>query len=163
MVPAQNDKQMKLLRVVLVAIFVCGLAACGVGGASGKPFAASSPHSNHSLIHVYRQPRSAGSIVRFYLSANGVRLTTLTNGGYFTYEAEPGNVTFAVKVRPAAGPLLLLAPFMGDEELITIPVEPNQVYFVRFSIGVLGHKMELVDASTGEAEIRGLQAFEAAP
>ena len=148
MISDASGKLIHLLRAFLVAVMACGLLACG---ARGKPFAVSSPPPNHSLIHVYRPQRAVGGANRWYLSANGVRLTTVTNGGYFTYEAAPGNVTFSVKQRPSPEILYFnwYVLLLGEEELITIPVEPNHVYYVRFSMG----SMELVDASTGEAEI----------
>lgn len=160
MIPGRNSNGSQVLRLCLLVAVACGVAACG---ARGKPFAAATPPTNHALIHVYRPQRGVGGANRWYLSANGRRLTTITNGGYFTYEAEPGNVTFGAKLRPSPAILYLdwfIALVLREEELITITVEANQGYFVRFNIGPT---MELVDTQTGEDEIRDLQAFDSIP
>jgi hypothetical protein len=127
------------------------LAACG---ASGKAFVASTPAPDHGLIYIYRQSHLQGGGASFYVSANGVRIGTLKNGGYINYEARPGNVTFAIALR-TLGPSLITIP---EKELITVPVEPGEVYYVRFKMST--QVMELVDESTGLKETHDLKSCE---
>jgi hypothetical protein len=72
-------------------------------------------------------------------------------------------VTFSTKLRPGFGNFLT-AQLESEHEVITINVEPGEVYFLRFTLpaGLLGPgtAMELVDKSTGETEIRDLKLLE---
>jgi hypothetical protein len=138
----------------------CTLAACS---GTGKPFVAATPSPDHGLIYIYRP--TFGSANSYYLSANGVRITTLSSHVYFAHEAKPGNVALAIKrkagINVLAGGLILGAASLlmeNEQELITIPVEPGEVYYVRFQAASLkgGASMQLVDKKTGESEIRDL-------
>jgi len=97
------------------------------------------------------------------LKANGQYITTVSNGGYLNYETEPGTVTFSTKLSPFFGtstfpsvPVVwlfaLLTPY---SEAITIPVEANEVYFVRFEDGRMG----VVDKAIAEQELPDLKMF----
>jgi hypothetical protein len=142
--------------MLLVAVIACIVAACG---ASGKSFVASTPTSGNGLVYVYRTSRFVGSVNVWDLRANGVRVTAVRNGGYFPYDSKPGNVTFSGKLRSNIG-TWTVAPFMADREMITINVQPGEVYFVKFDHKGGGAYMELVDKKTGEEEIRDLKMLE---
>jgi hypothetical protein len=159
-----KSQGVNLLRVLIVAGMACTLAACA---ASGKSFVASTPSNDHGLIYVYRS--AFGSANSYYLSANGVRLTTLSYRIYYSYEAKPGNVTLAIKRKAGlnvlGGGLILGVASLAmekEQELITIPVEPGEVYYVRFQAGSLkgAPSMELVDKNTAESEMRDLHTLE---
>lgn len=147
-----------VLNILLAAAMTCMIAGCA---ATGKSFVMSTPTSDKGLIYVYRPPQTMTGGLSWNLSANGVRLTVVKNGGYFPYYAAPGNVTFSAKKRPGLGDLIVLE---AEKELITINVEPGEVYFVRFTFHrgafVAGAVMEIVDKSTGEAEILDLKLLE---
>jgi hypothetical protein len=144
-------------RILLAVIMVCTITACA---ATGEVFVKSTPTSGNGLIYVYRPWRILGSGNAWYLSVNGVRMTTVTNGGYFPFDLKPDNVTFFAKLRPGIG-TLLPALIQPEQEMITINVEPSEVYFVKFDHKITGPYMELVDNNTGETEIQGLKMFDA--
>lgn len=129
------------------------LVACG---AHGPRFELANPEAGHGLIYVYRRGGALGGANSWHLWANGTHLGVVSNGGYFAYPAAPGNVTFKAQLK--FNPLTLIGPLLPQEELITIPVEEGEVYFVRFKIGP---SMELVSKDVGEKEMRNMREFPA--
>lgn len=153
---SQKSQRVCLFHLLLIVTMACIITGCG---ATGKAYVASTPTSGHALIYIYRLGRVPGSANAWYLSANGTRITTVTNGGYFAYDAKPGNVTFSAKLRPSILNFLF-AIFMPEEEMITVNVEPDNVYFVKFDHKFNGPYMEVVDKSIGETDIHYLYMFD---
>ncbi len=137
-------------RIAVILVCLVLLASCS---ASGPRFLRETPDTVKANIYVYKVGRFVGSANAWYLSANGRRITVVKNEGYFPFAADPGNVTFSAKLRAGFG-TLLLAAFIPEAELITINVEPNKEYFVRFR---LGPSMELVPKEQGLKEIEGIR------
>jgi len=95
-----------------------------------------------AIIYVYRLWSISGCGNDWYLSVNGLRLTIVTNGGYFPVLVNPGNITFSVCLCPAVWNAFILLFLPSYSERITIHVKPNKSYFVRFhSLGSMepGH------------------------
>jgi hypothetical protein len=134
----------------------CTIASCA---ATGKIYTPETPPSGQGLIYVYRPSSIVGAIATWKLYANGFQELKLNNGGYAVYHAKPGSVTFTFA--PSA---------KGSEnanlDLITINVDPGEVYFLRLTHGSLWidfqsvFRLELVDSKTGEAEIRNMKMSE---
>lgn len=148
-----NSWKTNLCRVLILVAVPCIVASCS---ATGTSFVYATPSSDHGMIYIYRPGKSFGSGAAQYVNANGVRIGTLYNNGYIPYEARPGSLTLSINIKPNVG-TVLFAGAMAPEELITIPVESHEVYFVRFKLTSSGSTMELVDNSTGQSEIRDLK------
>lgn len=137
--------------VLLIGLLV---SACSASGPRYRPVA---PSSGEAIINVYRPDRFPGSANVYHLVANGQHIAEVSNGGYCVYRAEPGNVSFSTELRPGVG-TILPALLMKEQELITVPAEAGETYYVRFD--VMGPSMELVPPAEGAAEIADLREFD---
>ncbi len=118
-----------------------------------------SPEPDTGIIYLYRVGSMVGGNNVFYLFANDEAITRIGNGGYYPYVSPPGNVTFSTRLRPSAAQRLMAVVVAArkPQDMITIPVEAGEVYYVRFDYyGRAG----LVEREKGEEEIRGLKQFE---
>jgi hypothetical protein len=140
----------------VLAILGVAMLGCSAHGPLFDP-AASAPRQGQGTIVVYRISRGPGAANAWYLNANGRPLTVITNGGYYAYQADPGNVTFSARLKPNV--LNWWAVLLGFHDLITVPVEAGQVYYVRFN---LFETMEMIDQETALKELHELRAFDAA-
>ena len=146
-------KHMRMERVLSLGIALLAGLGCA---ASGPVFSRSVPKPGTALIHIYRLAETIGGGASYCLGANQELITIITNGGYYTYVASPGNTTFSMKHKPGIIIVLRLRPF---QDVITVPAEAGEIYFVRFDyVG----RMELVSTAEGEREIQELHRFERA-
>lgn len=138
-------------RVLLLAVMACIVTSCSI--ATGNIYTPRTPLPGQGLIYIYRPPAFHGGAYSWPFIVNGVEKLKVANGGYCVYNAKPGNTTFSLG-NVIAGP---------DIEHITLYVEPDEVYYVRYSITSSlfnSMRMELVDSATGEAEIKNLRMTE---
>lgn len=146
-----------LLKVAFIISISIGIAACA--GATGPKFMPMVAPQDGAIIHVYRLPRNVGGMASWYLSANGKRITTLSNGGFYTYKSKPGNVTFSfVK---ASGFSSISDALIPEEELITVSANAGETIYVRFVVDLrAGMHMVIKDRNVGESEIKDLKMFD---
>jgi hypothetical protein len=156
------DKPRVSFRIALFVMLVLpGIVVGCAGGASGPAFTHLVPEPGTGLIYIYRVGKMIGGNNVYYLSANEELITRVGNGGYFWLMAPPGNTTFATRLKPSVVQLgaAFLFAMMEFEEVITIPVEADEIYFVRFDYYGQG---ELVTPEIGVTEIRELKRFDPA-
>jgi hypothetical protein len=70
-----------------------------------------------ALIYVYRPVKYFQGGLNYTVNANGFKVDTLFNGGYFSYIAKPGRIQFSIRSEITT--------------YLTLDVEPGQTYFIR--------------------------------
>ena len=130
------------------------LAGCAASGPAYQEAAAAPP--DRGLVYIYRPGKFIGGAVGFDVHAgpetDNRELVTLRSGGYFPYYAAPGELELWSKTESRSS--------------VTVDVHPGETIYVRGSIGVgvlVGRpSLEIVDAATGQQEIRECKLLEAA-
>lgn len=129
-----------MLALMLVGSSV--ISSCGptLGPAFQK---ANNVPKNVGVVHIYRPPSVIGGGVYYDVKANQTIVTTLYNGGYFTYFATPGEIEFSAKTESTSS--------------VTVDVKPGQIYYVKGTVGigfVVGRPhLSLVSPEIAEKEI----------
>lgn len=79
--------------------FGCSLASSALTscGSSGAAFNPANPPPGKGIVYIYRQPSIFAWAISATLTANGVPVTKVSNGGYFPYVGQPGDTLFVAK------------------------------------------------------------------
>jgi hypothetical protein len=127
------------------------LSACGTSGAQ---FQEASPGADRALVYIFRKSAAGGSASAFRIHANGEYITNMSNGGYFPYQATPGDLHIKAEIKPNVlnwGPLM----YMTDKPELDLQVEGGKTYFVEFEFGGLGGpKLTLLDDQVAPERMR---------
>lgn len=154
---------MKLNSFKLVLIFCSSifLTGCGAHGPAFSPVEIT--QSDKALVYIYRQASFAGGANTFRIWVNDNHVTDLSNGGYYAYMVDPGELSFKVKKTFNAFDLGL-AYFIWEKEreILKIKVETGKTYYVKYESDPKFHgynmaMLMLVDEETGSHEIRECQ------
>ena len=98
---------------------------------------------NKAIVYIYRPSAFIGGGVYYDVKANSKVVTTLWNGGYYPYIADPGEIEFSAKTE--------------STDSVTLDVKTGQAYYVKGTVGVgflLGRPhLTVVSANIAEAEI----------
>ena len=98
---------------------------------------------NMGLVYFYRPKKSFNPDLEFTIRANGFEINTLSNGGYFTYMAEPGRIQFSARHEVTS--------------YLTLDVEPGQTYYIRGASRpgslIARPHLELVPSEAAENEV----------
>jgi len=117
------------LTLVLALLAPLTLSGCGT---SGPKFQEASPESERALVYI----------------------TDMSNGGYFPYQAAPGDLHLKAEIKPNVlnwGPLM----YMTDKPELDIQVESGKTYFVEFEFGGMGGpKLTVLDDQTAPERMR---------
>jgi len=104
---------------------------------------ATSVPADKATVYVYRESGIFGGAVAYTVSANGVPISTLPAGGYFTYFASPGEVELSAKTEAKTS--------------VTIDAHAGETYYVKGTVGIgffVGHPhLVIVPKEVGEKEI----------
>lgn len=145
------------LTLVLALLAPLTLSGCGT---SGPKFQEASPESERALVYIFRKSAAGGSASAFRIHANDVYITDMSNGGYFPYQAAPGDLHLKAVIKPNAlnwGPLM----YMTDKPELDIQVESGKTYFVEFEFGGMGGpKLTLLDDQTAPERMRDCRQTE---
>ena len=102
----------------LVVAFAAILFGCG-GGQLGEIYKrAESIPSDKTLIYIYRVPSIVGHIHSVDIDVNGKEITSLSEGAYYPYLSDPGEVEVSTKMVIARG------------ESVTVDGKAGQVYYL---------------------------------
>ena len=98
--------------------------------------------ADKAVVYIYRPAGSGagGAAIPFGVKANDKVVTTLVQGGYYTYFTEPGNIEFTTF---ETGPM---AP--NSQFSVTVDVKAGQAYYIKGAHGKgLGGRANLVSVS----------------
>lgn len=76
--------------------------------------------SDQAMVYLYF-PKQSGASDSYTISANGLTVTRLDEGGYYPFRAAPGRTTFS-------------RPGWPDERNLTVTIEPGRTYFVKVAL-----------------------------
>ena len=119
----------------------------------GASFKGETIPADKAIVYIYR-PSPPGGLagcvaadvgIPFGLKASGKAVTTLTQGGYYAYVTEPGNIEFTAIEDKYSGPLAAKSPFS-----ITLDAKAGQTYYLKGShTHGLNVSLSLVSVSQG--------------
>lgn len=137
---------MSVLRGALVGFALLGCVGVTTGcgsslGATFRPLEQVPPEQ--AVVYVYRPRGFAGSAVVYTVNANGVPISKLPTGSYFTYVTAPGEIEFSAKTEVTNS--------------IVVSAQAGGTYYVRGGVTMgafVGHPSLLqVAQAQGEREI----------
>jgi hypothetical protein len=136
------------------AVAVAGLAmmsGCATKGAAFQQV--ESIPADKGLVYVYRPASFKGAAVSYGVKAKDTVITNLTNGGYYPYFADPGEIEIWAKTEAKSS--------------VTLDVKAGQTYYVKggIRIGALVGRPHLavVPADVGAAEIAECKLIGSSP
>jgi hypothetical protein len=135
------------------------MAGCATGPASNPSAAVEAP-ADRGLVYLYRKGSMMGAATPWKIYANGTRITSLANASYSTYLAEPGTVVFAKQMAVTPLNFGLVSLLDPKQELLTLSVEPGQVYYLKFKLGFGKVSLEPVDAPTARSDMAKLSRLD---
>jgi Protein of unknown function (DUF2846) len=148
------------LRPLALIVAVC--AACG---ASFKDSAAQTRAVplGKAHVYVYREASIYGSGDSYDLYANSHLIARMTNGGYFDFDVDPGQV--ALGVHEVVIPLAILTHLLNNlsldsHPLYTVRAQAGQTYYVKFELGIPDFKMTPVSKDGAVAAMSGMNRFD---
>jgi hypothetical protein len=77
---------------------------------------------NVGVVYIYRPSKGIGGGVSYDVKANGKTITTLYNGGYYPYFANPGELEISATTESTSS--------------VTLDVKPAQSYYVKGWVGI---------------------------
>lgn len=138
-----KNAMLRLLTFMLGLGTICSIAACAptLGHVYMK---IENVPSDKALVYIYRPSSFIGGGVYYDVKANGKVATTLYNGGYYPYVAEPGEIEFSAKTEATAS--------------VTIDAKSGQTHYIKGGVGVgfvVGRpRLRVVTANIAEQEIK---------
>lgn len=149
----------------LILYFYLVLAGCASRGSTpGPEFTFEPIPQEKALVYIYKQPSFATSGTAYVVRSDTETIALVTNGGYYPYLAEPGQLTIYGRLR--------LFVLENERRLISLPVEAGKVYYLRFEFADLdprardtstskpAPRLVHVAGAIGAWEIQGLQRFQ---
>lgn len=100
----------------LIVLSVC--LTCGCGTAPVVKLVKKS--DDMGLVYIYRPKKFYYGSSDFDVNANGFKIDTLKNGGYFHYIAKPGRIQFSARTEITS--------------IVMLDVQPGQTYYIRGSM-----------------------------
>jgi len=135
-------------------------------GGGGAEYTYEAPPQGKAKVVLYRNGSFFGHGSYELVQLNGEELTTVTNGGWFDTNVDPGKLSIATKPRVQFIGLgsLIMKNWYDYEPVLVLETTPNQIYFVRFeSPGVFSGKQRfdtvLVEESEARKELEGKKRF----
>jgi len=137
---------MALIKSVLVCavlLICCGgclvVGNCDTGApASAVVYGERPVPAGKSLVYIYREPHTAGSVNVFRIFANGKEITRVGNGGYYDYTVDPSHIDFTWLVIQDGLAYVISNPLTnsgGPFALCSLDAEAGNVYYLRFELG----------------------------
>jgi hypothetical protein len=140
----------------LLLLFACILAGCAASGVPLGDRAAPSRVAppGKALVYIYRTGGFYGSGTSWELFSNGRYVTRITNGGYYDFEVDPGQIELGVMaaVQPFGFVYSILTNLEGLQRLNTFRAEAGRPYYFKFEVGnkiTSVTKDEALEAMTG--------------
>jgi hypothetical protein len=92
-----------------------------------------------ALVYIYRLGERSGYARKYFLSANGQRITKIESGGYFPYVVEPGTMIFKADLKWCYGCSGMNYVIEGPETekrhaTLELKIEPGKVYYVKLFV-----------------------------
>lgn len=129
------------LRIVSVAMVLMLMNACATLGPKFE--ATQAAPADKALIYVYREPGFIGGGVSYMVRVNDADVSPLPAGGFFVYQATPGELEFSAKTEARTS--------------VTIDAKAGQTYYIKGTVGIgvfVGHPhLSMVSNDIGAAEI----------
>lgn len=101
------------------------------------------PVDDMGLVYIYRPKKFFQGGLNYTVNANGFKIDTLFNGGYFTYFAKPGRIQFSVRTEIT--------------NYLSLDVIPGQTYYIkgftRPGSLIPRPQLQLVSPEVGKEEI----------
>jgi len=124
--------------------------------ALGPNFKQAEIPAGKAVVYIYRPAGSAagGAAIPFGVKANGKIEITLTQGGYYAYVSEPGNIEFTAFDTGFMAPSSIFS--------ITVDAKAGQAYYLKGAHGKgLGGRarLELVSPEAGAQEIANCKSL----
>ena len=158
-----------LLGLAVLSIVLLTGCASGRLYTDAKNSGVLAPPAGRGLALIYFTPGFAGGGQRIKIYANDQPLLTpLRRGGFYDYDAEPGQVLFSTtpgsgsQVEDIAVGTVLAGPvgavaaaqrgYKKDQTILY--VEPNQIYYLELRNGFWREYLEKVSTADGEKGIR---------
>jgi len=152
----------KCNKLSWVILLVLSIATTGCG-ASGPLFARMPSRPGKAVAYVYRLHGMFGGAVSWDLFANGEYITRVTNGGYFGWEVDSGEMelTQLGEVSPVLLGHYLLSKALNDvEPLYKFQAVAGKEYFLKWHINFTAPELVPADANVALDEMRSLRMFE---
>jgi len=152
-------------KLVLILCSSVLLTGCGAHGPAFSPVELT--QSDKALVYIYRPAAFEGGANTFRIRVNDNHVTDLSNGGYYAYMADPGELSFKIKktfnffdVNFALG--LPYAIWEKEKERLKFNVEAGKTYYIKYkadpeSFGCNIATLMLVDEKIGSKEIMKCQ------
>jgi hypothetical protein len=131
----------------LVVICAAILSGCG-GGQLGEIYkGAESIPSDKTLIYIYRIPAYVGGIYSVDIDVNGRKLTSLSEGTYWPYLSDPGEVEVSTQMAVARG------------ESVTVDGKAGQAYYLEVWVrqGLFSGQAAIIKVSKERGEEKLLE------
>lgn len=150
----------RLFRIIVTGIlFLTGCAT----GPQFSPVVSVTPEK--ALVYLYRSNSFVGGANAYRIWINDMHVTDMGNGEYYPYLADPGELSFKMKMKTNLlnfGAHLLLEK---QKEVLKINVEAGKTYYVKHkwnSSSPISNQalMVLVDEETGSREIKKCRKVE---
>jgi hypothetical protein len=158
-----NRNMLASRRFARLSIIAVILAACAVFGGSFEARAAQTRAApGKALVYVYREGGIYGAGDRFDLYSNGRLVARITNGGYFDFQVDPGQVE--LKVHEVIIPIAILTHVLNNvsldaHPLYTVHAQAGQTYYVKFKMSIPNFTMTPVGKDEAVAAMSGMSRF----
>lgn len=131
-------------RLGMMLILAASLLAMSGCASQGPQFeAVTAIPSGKALVYIYRTPQFVGSAISFDIHHDDKVITRLTNGGYYPYITDPGEIELWAKTEARSS--------------VTLHLQPGETRYVKGAVGVgffVGRpRLEVVGNITGAKEI----------
>jgi hypothetical protein len=89
-----------------------------------------------ALVYIYRLGERSGYARKYFLHANGQKITKIESGGYFPYVVEPGTVIFKADLKWNIGTDYIIEGTETEKRHATfeLKIEPGKVYYVKLFV-----------------------------
>ncbi len=131
----------KLLSITVLMVGVLLLYSCASLGPAFQKV--DKVPDNIGLVYIYRPSSIVGSAISPDIKVGETVITTLYNGGYYSYFAKPGEVEFWAKTESTSS--------------VTLDIKAGQTYYIKGTVGIgffVGRPhLMVVTPDVGEKEI----------
>lgn len=125
------------LGLLIVFLLFCMTSGCAPG------FQMVEAVDDMGLVYFYRPKKWFQGGLNYTVNANGFKIDTLFNGGYFTYIAKPGRIQLSVRTEITS--------------YLVLDVQPGQTYYIKGSTRpgslIPRPQLQMVSSEVGKKEI----------
>lgn len=136
---------MKMKRFIMLGVVPSGLLliiGCAASGADFRPPNALA--NDKALVYIYRPNSLLGVAIRYDVTTKEGHIVEMIRGGYFPYEATPGETTFWA--------------WTESKTSVTADLAPGKTYYLRcglrMGLVIARATLEFVDEEQGMKELK---------